>query len=431
MARLADGIASAGVLDATGATRTFLCPALLDTSDCDALSHDLPKLLDLMIDIPRRLFDGDVAAMCQAMGIGSPMREAIIATCPQQEVPLGRADLMHDGESFKLLEFNVHSRLGGLENAQLVREVLKIPFFQEFINEYRLSFIDSIDGVAKSLWKVARAWGAGKRPVVAVMDWPTTFPFFFSRRMSVLLNERGFDAFCCHVGQASMYQGTLVVADRPVDIVYRMFLIQDLEESPQSTAVIFDAVRAGAAVLVMGFAAELIGNKGTLALLSDPSNEGRFSTQEQALIDRYIPWTRLVRLGQTQWRGQEVNLPAFAWAAQSKLVLKPILGRGGQGVMLGCASTPQAWRAALEGAVNGEVTHVLQERIRPRTERLAWATSAGIQLEEVVLNWGVFVAGGRYNGSIVVGGRPDSHPVFNVGQGAALGCCLHQTPACQ
>jgi hypothetical protein len=84
----------------------------------------------------------------------------------------------------------------------------------------------------------------------------------------------------------------------------------------------------GVVDLVMGFGAELAGSKGALALLSDPVNARSFTGQERALVDRYVPWTRVLRPGSTIWRGREMDLPDLAIRARSDLVLKPTLGRG-------------------------------------------------------------------------------------------------------
>jgi hypothetical protein len=427
MTRLADGIVDGHVLENIGASRAFLCPALLEAQEYRDLSHDLVKLLELITDAPNHLFGGDISATCEAVGLSSFTKDIILQTPSRREAPMGRADLMRVVDGFKLLEFNVHSRMGGLENASLAREILKVPLFREFIEKRGLDFVDTLEGISQMLWRIARERGV-KRPVVAVMDSPTETVFFVSRRVCSFFNARGFDAFTCHVGEARMSGGALVVDGKRVDIIYRMFLTSNIEANPAEIAVIVDAIRIDAVVMVMGFMADLAGNKGTLALLSDPVNHGHLNEAERALIARYVPWTRLVRPCRTQWQGKDLDLLELALSGQCGFVLKPTSGRGGEGVTAGWTTEPRVWRATVERAINGPVTHILQERVLPVPERMAWPTPAGIKLEEVVLNWGIFVTDGYYNGGIVVGDRPDNNPVFNAGRGAALGCCFHQLP---
>lgn len=426
MSQLVRELEDTEVLSVIGARRAFLCPAVLTEREVATLAADMGRLLDLLVTLPGRLYEGDVSAMCEAVGIGGVAREAVVQTWDGGGLCLGRADLLRDtDDGFKLVEFNVHSRMGGFENAALARIMRRIPLVQQVADEMGLGFVDTLEGLSHVLRRLAPLDVAGTPLVIAVMDWPTAFPTPSANRMSALLCERGFDAFPCHVGQARTREGVLVVADRPVDVVYRTFLVDDLDAANPALGTLLAATASGAVDLVMGFGAELVGSKGALALLSDPVNAPSFTGPEQAFINRYVPWTRVLRPGSTVWRGREVDLPDLAVRAQHHLFLKPSVGRGGQGVTAGWVTPAPIWQAAVDRALNGPVRYVLQERVAPITDRMTWMTSAGITTEEVVLNWGVFVFDGRYNGCIVRGDRPDSHPVIGVGTDAAVACCMH------
>jgi len=424
LSQLVRELAETDVLSVIGAQRVFLCPAVLSRREVTALAVDLSELLDLLAALPYRLYDGDVSAMCDAVGINGVAQDAVVRTWDRNGARLGRADLLRDTGGFKLVEFNVHSRMGGFENAALARAVLRIPLVQQIADEMGLGFIDTFEGLSNVLWRFARPGGGGKPPVIAVMDWPTVFPTPSANRISTLLCERGFDAFPCHVGQAGARDGALVVADRRIDVVYRTFLVDDLD-STNMIGTVLSAVGSGAANLVMCFGAELVGSKGALALLSDPVNAAAFTGHERMLIDRYVPWTRVLRPGSTVWQGREVALPDVAVRARRSLLLKPALGRGGQGVMAGWATPASVWREVVNRALEGPVRYVLQERVPPITDRMVWMTSAGTTTEEVVLNWGIFIFDGRYNGCIVRGDISGGQPVIGVGTGAAVACCIH------
>jgi hypothetical protein len=51
-------------------------------------------------------------------------------------------------------------------------------------------------------------------------------------------------------------------------------------------------------------------------------------------------------------------------------VLKPAIGYGGEGVVIGAHCTPQAWQAALDGALDSRQPHVLQDYVAPAAIRM-------------------------------------------------------------
>jgi len=61
------------------------------------------------------------------------------------------------------------------------------------------------------------------------------------------------------------------------------------------SAPLMAAVERGTVCLVSRLDADLHGNKGMLALLSDDRHRDRFDASELALLDRFLPWTRLAR----------------------------------------------------------------------------------------------------------------------------------------
>lgn len=424
MSRLVLKLGSTDVLSVIGARRAFLCPAVLSGLEVAALAVDLGRFLDLLVTLPRRLYNGDASAMCDAVGISGVARDAVVRTWDRDCVRLGRADLLRDAGGFKLVEFNVHSRMGGFESAALAQTVLGIPLFRQVAAEMGLGFVNTVEGLSNVLWDLIQL-GINKSPVIAVMDWPTEFPSSNATRISTLLCERGFDAFPCNIRQVRAREGALVVADRVVNVVYRTFLLDDLDALNPALDTVLAAVESGTINLVMGFGAELIGSKGALALLSDPANALRFTRDDRELVDRYVPWTRVLRPGSTVWQGHEMDLRDVAIRAQDDLVLKPTVGRGGQGVTAGWVTPARTWQSAVDRALDGPVRFVLQERVPPITDRMTWMTPSGITAEEVVLNWGVFVFDGRYKGCIVRGDTPESHPIIGVGADAAVACCIH------
>jgi hypothetical protein len=400
-------------------------PTFLTAEERDGLQRDLSALVDLLLDLPERMFDGDVVEMCRSAGLDADQRAAVEATWRDREVVLSRADLLRDEQGFKAIEINVHSSLGGIDSGPWHRAFAGLPVFEEFFADQGLGYVDPMDGVAATLRAAAERRGLGPRPSVAIVDWPTSYPALADRleRVAGLLEGHGFSAFACHAGELELRDGRLVRGDRPIDILYRIFLLDDIPQAPELLEPILAAHRGGSLLLAMGFAAELAGNKATLALLSDGVERGRFSPHERALVRRVVPWTRLTRRGPTSWRGLEVDLFELALREQHRLVLKPAGGHAGHGVLLGWTASPSEWREGLERAMGG--FWVLQARVHPLAERMPVIEDerGGLDFEDVDVNWGVFAMGGRYGGTMLRAVPRARGGMICVSNDAAVGCC--------
>ncbi|CAJ63298.1 MULTISPECIES: hypothetical protein [Frankia] len=413
-------------------------PVFLSAAERDCLAADLRCLYTMLMDIPDRLHDGDLRQFAQAVGMNPQQVSAVLrgANTGAPLVPLARSDLYRDNDGFKLLELNITSALGGFENADINRAMLKHPALREFTDEHGLGYIDTLQHIVDSLRaECAANLPDGRRPVVALTDWPASFVTYEPRLrvMAALLGEMGLDALPCHVGQLRSRGDRLVLEDQVIDVVFRFFLVEEIVTEDDLAAVepILDAATRGALGLFSRLDAELYGNKGALALLSGDRFRATCTPAERDCLDRFLPWTRPVQPTVTDTDGSEHELMTFAAADQDDLVLKPTLLHGGNGIVPGWTVSPEQWRARVTEAMGQP--YVLQRRVRPRPEPFAAADGDGRGTENLYLNWGVFLsdpdvtgASDGYGGCIVRGSTDPAVGVVSMSGGARVGCCFHE-----
>jgi hypothetical protein len=178
--------------------------------------------------------------------------------------------------------------------------------------------------------------------------------------------------------------------------------------------------------LISRLDAELYGNKATLALLLDDRYRSAFDAEERACLDRFLPWTRLVRPKVRLPDGSVGELQTYARAEQRDLILKPVLSHSGAGIVAGWTVPPEHWLDQVRRAVDGP--YVLQRRARPVAE--VFPGPQGDQ--EFYLNWGVFVTDPPATGSDGYGGSylrassdPEAGVVHNAGE-TRVGCVFHE-----
>jgi hypothetical protein len=399
-------------------------PVFLAATDAALLEADLNGVVDLLLSLPERLFDGDLHAFAAAVGLRP--HQARLALRPPAPAPvrIGRADLYRDAHGFKLLEFNLSSALGGLQIPEMNRLLLDDAAVAEFVEAEGLGFPDTVAALAEAVRATARQSGHAQEPYrVALMDCPAgyrgTEPEITV--LARLLAPHGIEAFGCHTGQVSESGGRVAVQGRPVDVVYRYFTLGELTADAATTAAAEELMdvfaRCGVPVL-SPLRTSMHGNKRALAMLWEERCRSTLTARERDLVARLLPWTHELRHGPATVRGERVDLLAHCRRHRERLVLKPAHGLGGSGTVLGRAVTDGEWAAGLERALSQP--HIVQELVTPVPEAFP-APQTG-EPAGWVLNWGAFLIGRRYAGAFLRGlpaGRAD---VVSYAAGAYAGC---------
>lgn len=406
-------------------------PVFLDADEVANLAADLRTVYDELTGVLDWGFDGDVGRLSAAIGLSSweqlSLRRALDLG-PSTPKPFGRADLMHDANGFALLELNVTTGLGGLENSYLADEMLTHPLLEDFAAEHRLSCVDTTECLLDTL---AAGYDDRVAPdgLVALVDWPANFvgqgPAV--RQLAALMTDRGQPTVACHVGQLRRRNHRLWVYGhrQPVARVVRFFQLEDIcsEAAYAMVAPLFDTLAAGRVQMYAPLDTDLYGSKGVLAMLSARGDD----SPAVAAAGRLVPWTR--------WVTAELDHPVGGVGAalevasdqQLELVLKPAMASGGSGVVPGWTVSTEVWGAAVSAAVGRP--YVLQQRVHPRPEPVLEAVDRpGARY----LNWGVFLVDhsigghGGFGGCWVRASDRRDVGVLSLERGAQMGCVLVQ-----
>jgi hypothetical protein len=401
-------------------------PGLLEAADVSTLEQDLSTLLDLLTSLPNRLFDGRTAQMCERVGIDGPARQAVLDTADESSVLLARADVVWALQGPKAIEFNIHSSLGGMDIGPLNQAFVGLPVYSDFLRAESLTYVDPLDSILAEIMQAAAARGMTGTPTVALVDWPTTYPVYEQvlDRVCALMRGRGIDAIHTHVGRLESRDGYLWSGGVRIDVLYRIFMLEDIPEAPELIAPIIEVHRAGNVLLAMSFLAELVGNKASLALLSEPGTSDVLTPAERATVDRILPQTRLLRPGRTTWDGERCDILDVALANKDRLILKPAIGHGTLGVVPGWAVSQQEWQRALSDTADD--AFVLQQRVAAEPEQIPTLVEDEWRTSDYDVNWGVFIHRKRYAGAMLRALPSSRTGVISLGAGGAVGCCFHQ-----
>ncbi|MCX5206804.1 hypothetical protein OG897_36075 [Streptomyces sp. NBC_00237] len=402
-------------------------PLFASESEISGFAADLSGLFDILTSLPARLFGGDLRRYCDALGMDGRLAELMCRGASGRPPLYARADAYHDGSAFKLLELNIGSQLGGTDFAQLNRAFLDVPAFKEFAQEHRLGHIDTLARLTRTLRETGGTVTDGE-PVVALIEARGGIDahrhVFDALREAML--DHGVRLLLGEVQELGERNGKVTLRGAPLDVVLRYFVASEVADDragQDSLDLLVRAHHAGRTVLYTPLEGAMFASKGSLALLHDPRTRETFSPAEHAVVDRVMPWTRLLGADR-HTAAQHAELLDRCREQQEDLVLKPGVGHGGVGTVIGHEVTEEQWRQALLDRAAGD--HVVQERVRPVPEPVVDAETGAVA--DWVANWGVFVDTGGYAGGFVRALKPDDGAVVAFANPGTRSTCVFTAP---
>lgn len=218
-----------------------------------------------------------------------------------------------------------------------------------------------------------------------------------------------------------LVRGGVRLGDLPVDVVYRDLGYDDLGPPPEPSGRLagwLDRLAAGA--VVPGDAGEF-SHKGLLECLTRSEYQALFTPAERRLLRACVPWTRVLGARYTTGPdGRRVDLPEYARGAARGLLIKPNLGSGGTGILLGREAPPARWDARIARALREPGAWVVQER-RPGTRRpMVYLRAGRAYAGPCYFSLGLFYA----PGDLGLHCRVSQEPIVNVARQGALACAF-------
>lgn len=319
-----------------------------------------------------------------------------------------------NGEGLKFTEYNAETPAGAAYNDALSRAFLAMPVMQAFNRTHIPLPIPAGAGVVDALLQAYHAWrGRREKPTVVILDWrdvPTYSEFVLFEQE---FQARGIDAFIGDPRDAEYANGRLTVAGRPVTMIYKRVLIDELVTREGLESPVVRAVRDGAVCMVNPFRCKLLHKKASLAVLSDERQSSLLTAAEREAVLRHVPWTRVVEERHTEHAGAAVDLLPFIAANRERLVLKPNDEYGGKGIVLGWTVDDDAWQQAIRTAL--AEPYIVQERVEVPSEPWPAMVDGAVHIGDRMLDTAPFLS----NGTVVSGclTRIATDPLLNVTAG--------------
>ena len=327
---------------------------------------------------------------------------------------LARVDMYYTDAGWQIVEINLGAVIGGLDIADLNNaQESMLRFAPNAAYEHD----DPLEAVASL---IAREASPSANKTVAVMDWSTYSDqsSMEARRIARVFRRLGLRAFAGDTGDVRLVGGRLLCRGLATDLVYRMFMSEDIHEEYDEAEAVLHALAGSGAGMMTGFDAEILSSKAMFAAVQGALGP-ELSGESGDFVGRFLPTTTLLNSSASH----DWPTNGLRGRGRHDLVLKPVAGSWSQGVVVGACVDEATWSEEFRLAVGSGTGYVLQDEIRPQLDDvLLFDREAKLERAGRRLQWSLFMVGGELRG-IWVHAQPgsDRGPAL-ASRGTSYGC---------
>ncbi len=314
--------------------------------------------------------------------------------------------------SFKFLEYNAETPAGITDQIQIEKLLDQVPEVRAFLDEHRhwtpRPHVKLLEGLVSGY----RDFGGRKeKPNIAIVDWDGVSTYSEFEILRDYFETQGHRTAIADPGELEYDGDVLGIGDLDVDIFYKRVLIHELFERSSDDHPLLQAYKDGNLFMANSFRTKIPHKKASLAVLSNDRFAHLFTDEQLEMIEKHLPWTRLVSDREVRFEGEKYELLELIRNERERLILKPNDDYGGSGIVVGWESTEAEWDDAIEGAL--KAPFVVQERA-PVEKVLFPAYDSKAVIEELLIDFDPFLFRGKAEGGLI---RLSSQSLVNVAAG--------------
>ena len=334
--------------------------------------------------------------------------------------PTSRLDSFLTASAYSFVELNGESP-AGIAYADAAYDIFSsLPVMKQFSADYNLRALHGRPFMLDVLLESYEEYLGRKperSPCIAIVDLagvPTVKEFELFREF---FEQAGYPSIICTPQELEFKNNRLSYAGLEIDIVYKRLLVNEYLPIMHDCPALLNAYRAGAICMVNSFRSKLIHKKALFAVLTDRKHARLFTPAELDAIHTHVPWTRIVRDVQSDYKDRTIGLLEFIRNNSERLVLKPNDDYGGHGITIGWNVEQSDWEQAIQDALaNGD--YLVQERVPTARETFPALTTDGrIEFAEQLVDLDPLLFNGKVGSAFT---RLSATELANVSSGGGM-----------
>ncbi|WP_285733461.1 hypothetical protein [Nocardiopsis sp. ATB16-24] len=369
-----------------------ISPVLLSRRTADEVAHAGREVVRLAVEecmrrtsSPRRL--------AHLLGIEpSPLlseRESYNRWAASQ----ARPDIVVSQGVPKVLECNIGSAIGGIEDlARLDPLLWGSSAAEKFRREHGVRSGRTVQARRELLTRIARDRGAlGRLRMGIAGHSEATFAEVVEDAAA-----HGIDAFFVELEDLTEDGGLRRGSEPPMDLFLQKFIAAGAYRDGEPMAALEAAVDRDSTFVANPDLSSLFSSKTVLAWLTSSAED--LPERDRRTIQRHVPWTAELQDSRVVYKGVRQELLPLVLRDREELVLKPVDGFGGHGVVVGRTTGEAEWAAAVDDCLKER--YIVQVYTHPDTFSLScWhGPSATHELLDTAAVISPFVIDGQVTG---------------------------------
>lgn len=292
-----------------------------------------------------------------------PAEKMLAAIDPGYDVPevSSKLDLQINNGSLHVLQYNPDSPTGVAYSEGLSDIFYDCPPVKEFRRKYNLTRVGGKRPFLAALLKAYKQFGGTGKPNIAILEFRNPSGSSEFELFRDLFRKEGFPSEIVTPEQLEYRNGVLKAGNFEINLIYRRISVQEFLVKFDLSHPLVGAYRDHNVCMVNSFRSELAQKRAMFGLLTDESLTAKFPMAERKAIREHVPWTRLVKAGNTTYNGDTINLLDFIHEQREKLILKPNDDNGDGASFYGSELDQTAWERAVRTAQRSP--YVVQERV--------------------------------------------------------------------
>jgi hypothetical protein len=325
-------------------------------------------------------------------------------------------------ESLQFTEYNGESPAGPGYTESLADIFRGLPLMEDFKKRFEVHSYPLSAKLLDALITTYVDWGGKtKRPQMAIVDWKEVPTWSEFEILKEKFERMGIPVELADPREVEFDGKHLIVNGKKVELLYRRVLMNDIVAKPKECQAIVDAYASGKVCVANNFRCKIPHVKAFFAVLTDGKNAHYFSSEEREMVQRHVPWTRVVSDVKTEHEGEPIELLEYIRKNQKHLVMKPSDEYGGKGVTLGWEVEKKEWEIAIEDALPGgkaakaQGCWIVQERIPMRRGSFPYIGKGNkVEFKNMLVDFAPYLFRGRVAGYLT---RLSSTSLANVTSG--------------
>ena len=396
---------------------TFLKPAFMSPEQHSMVKRVTEVTMSCLEKVSNLFFEDQKYLPLFELAPGEEDLARVRAPFPNK-IQHARLDAFMEGDELKFCEFNCDTPGGpGYSDIQVNLLFDTYPM-KEIQKEYDVELDTFMENVLQGLLGCYRdyGWDGKGKPRILIHTLFDLDPTM--NELNVLkkyFQKQGHDCVIAQPQDCKFENGKLMVEGEPVELVYRRGATAWWMSHPEKYAVMWEAYKAGAICMANPLNSKLAGKKSLMAVLQSDAMADKLTEEEKVIVEKHIPWTRMVADEKTTYEGKTVDMLNFLRENRANMVMKPIGLFGGKNVAIGHEMNDKDWEDVLQTAMVDK--YVAQEYIPIPEIDLPVYDENGMHFEPKKVNMNFFAFNGKYAGGMA---RVSDSSIINISAGGGL-----------